>query len=84
MSADDHTTPPAAAFTGEPDTDLLGRPLRLRDRELLHAYRILRDLASDPQSEPCAAANTRAALAHLAVAVTDLGLAYEHLVDLGV
>ncbi|MGW1678234.1 hypothetical protein [Saccharopolyspora sp. NPDC002376] len=64
-------------------TDLLGRPLADDEQAILDVYRAIQDaLARD--LPPCAAANLRAALAPVAVTITDLGLCYEHLTDLSV
>jgi hypothetical protein len=63
-------------------TDLLGTPLSTDEAALLDVYNRLKDLAGTGLV-PCAAANVRVALAAVAVAVTDLGLEYEHLTDLG-
>ena len=64
-------------------TDLLGRPTTPAEDSLLDVYRTLTRLAADSDLSPCEQANVRAALAHVAVVVTDLGLAYEHLLDVG-
>jgi len=61
--------------------DLLGTPLAADEAALLDVYSRLKDLAGQ-DLVPCAAANVRVALAAVAVAVTDLGLEYEHLTDL--
>ncbi|GAA4936702.1 hypothetical protein EV188_11493 [Actinomycetospora succinea] len=65
-------------------TDLLGTELTAPETALLGAYDTLRALAADDDLAPCAAAGVRAALAHLGVVVTDLGLRFEHLLDDGV
>lgn len=52
------------------------------EQALLQAYDGLRELAARPDLAPCVAANVRVALAALGVAVADLGLRFEHLVDL--
>ena len=65
------------------DTDLLGTPLTEAERSLLSAYDDLRALLGHDLA-PCAASGVRAALAHLGVVVTDLGLRYDHLLDDGV
>lgn len=65
-------------------TDLLGHELTATESELLCAYTSLRALLAVDDLPPCAAAGVRAALAPLAVVVTDLGLRYEHLLDDGV
>jgi hypothetical protein len=64
-------------------TDLLGRELTATETELLGAYDALRALLAT-DLPPCAAAGVRAALAPLAVVVTDLGLRFDHLLDDGV
>ncbi len=65
-------------------TDLLGRELTASEADLLAAYDALRALAASEDLAPCAASGVRAALAHLGVVVTDLGLRFEHLLDDGV
>ena len=63
-------------------TDLLGHPLT--EHAVLDIYtRLLETLRRD-DLPPCVAANLRSALAPVAVAVTDLGLRFEHLTDLAV
>ncbi len=64
-------------------TDLIATPLTDSEERLLAAYEALKSLAGDALP-PCAGSNVRVALAALGVAVTDLGLVYEHLTDLGV
>lgn len=61
--------------------DLLGTPLTEAERRLLHVYGELKVLAGDDGLPPCAAANARAALSSVAVAVAGLALGYEHLID---
>ena len=63
-------------------TDLLGTPLTTDEQTLLDVYEQLKDLATR-ELPPCADANVKEALANIAVAVTDLGLVYEHLIDFG-
>lgn len=79
---------PAGTVAGPAGTgraaDLLGRPLTGPDREVLRVYDALKGLVADPELAPCAAANLRSALAAVAIAVTDLGLDFEHLIDMGV
>jgi hypothetical protein len=65
-------------------TDLWGTELTTSETEILRAYDTLRGLAASEDLAPCAASGVRAALAHLGVVVTDLGLRYEHLLDDGV
>ncbi|MEJ8279930.1 hypothetical protein [Pseudonocardia spirodelae] len=80
------TTPAHAPRTtpGGAPGDLLGAPLDDAERALLEIYdRIVAALRRD-DLPPCVAANLRAALAPVAVAVTDLGLRFEHLTDLDV
>ena len=62
--------------------DLLDRPLADDEAQLLSIYDAMRALLSSDPS-PCVAANVRAALAPIAIAVTDLGLRFEHLLDEG-
>ena len=64
--------------------DLIGRELTGPETELLAIYNSLRALVADEALPPCAAAGTRAALAHMAVLVGTLGLDFEHLLDEGV
>ncbi|HWC78819.1 MAG TPA: hypothetical protein VG756_02530 [Pseudonocardiaceae bacterium] len=61
-------------------TDLLNRPLRTEEEAILAIYDSLREVLAT-ELPPCAASNLRAALAAVAVTVTDLGLRYEHLLD---
>ncbi|MER5674603.1 hypothetical protein [Pseudonocardia alni] len=78
------TAPPTARAATDRATDLLGAPLDDAEQALLDVYdRIVAALRRD-DLPPCVAANLRAALAPVAVAVTDLGLRFEHLTDLGV
>ncbi|GAB6896990.1 DUF6052 family protein [Kineosporia succinea] len=63
--------------------DLLDNELTLEETRLLEVYEKLRELAREGAS-PCVVAAARTALAPMAVAVTDLGLRFEHLVDEGV
>jgi hypothetical protein len=65
-------------------TDLLGHELDPGEAELLTVYTGLKALAARDDVAPCVSANARAALAHIATAVNDLGLDYEHLLDVGV
>jgi hypothetical protein len=65
-------------------TDLWGAELTASEAAILEAYDTLRALVASDDLAPCAAAGVRAALAHLGVVVTDLGLRYEHLLDDGV
>jgi hypothetical protein len=65
-------------------TDLRGHPLTEHEHAVLDIYtRLLETLRRD-DLPPCVAANLRSALAPVAVAVTDLGLRFEHLTDLTV
>ncbi|MCX6462191.1 MAG: hypothetical protein NTW05_01165 [Pseudonocardiales bacterium] len=64
-------------------TDLLGRATTAEEDTLLAVHDGLRALLA-ADLPPCAAAGVRAALAHVAVVVTDLGLRFEHLLDEGV
>ena len=65
-------------------TDLIGGSLTSGEQALLDIYTALCDAVARDDLPPCASANLRAALAPVAVAVTDLGLRFEHLTDLGV
>ncbi len=60
--------------------DLLQNELTGEEAKLLDVYLRLRELVQEAVT-PCVAANAKAALAPVAVAVTDLGLRFEHLVD---
>lgn len=62
--------------------DLLDNPLTTEEQQLFDAYQLLCELARTAKT-PCVEANVRAALAPIAVAVTDLGLTFEHLLDDG-
>ena len=62
------------------NSDLLGTPLTPTENQLLNAYTTLKNL-SEQELPPCASANVRDALSSVAVAVTDLALVYEHLID---
>jgi hypothetical protein len=66
------------------DLDLLGRPLTAEERKLSDLYDELKGLIAEPGDlPPCALANLRDALSSVAVTVADLGIVYEHLIDLG-
>lgn len=64
--------------------DLLGNDLTADEAELMELYARLRSLAARDDLAPCVSANVRAALAAVWNAVNDLGLDYEHLLDVGV
>ena len=66
------------------DTDLIGHPLTGAERAILEVYTVLRETLLRDDLPPCAVANLRAALAPVAVVVTDLGLRFDHLLDDGV
>jgi len=61
-------------------TDLLDRPITETEAQLLAIYEALKTIEGADLA-PCAASNVRVALAALGIAVTDLGLVYEHLLD---
>lgn len=65
-------------------TDIIGRELDATETELLQTYRRLRELVAREDLPPCVAANLKHALAYCWNAVNDLGLEYEHLLDVGV
>lgn len=65
-------------------TDLLGREVDGTEAELLAVYDRLKALAGRDDLPPCVAGNLKHALAYCWNAVNDLGLEYEHLLDLGV
>jgi hypothetical protein len=64
-------------------TDLLGNELTPDEQLLLETYEALKRLC-ERDLPPVAQAGVRAALAELAQPVNSLGLAYEHLNDIGV
>lgn len=64
--------------------DLLGNDLTADEAELMELYARLCGLAARDDLAPCVSANVRAALAAVWNAVNDLGLDYEHLLDVGV
>ncbi len=66
------------------DTDLLGKPLTESERELLHVYQALKQLAAREDLPPCAASNVRKALSAMWQVTNDLDLQFEQLYDLGV
>ncbi len=63
--------------------DLLGHDLTEVEEEILASYNNLKDLVCRDDLSPCMISNLRFATAALAQVVTDLGLEYEHLHDLG-
>ncbi len=65
-------------------TDLLGRELTADETELVELYTRLKALAARDDLAPCVTANVRSALAAVWNTVNDLGLVYEHLLDVGV
>ena len=71
-------------MTAAESTDLVGRPLTAPETALLEVYRRLRELAADEALPPCARAGVRHALAAVAQPVNDLGLVFEHLLDVEV
>lgn len=64
-------------------TDLIGRPLTEVESDLLRLYTELKEFAAREDLAPAVRAGALTALAPLGVAVTDLGLALEHLTDIG-
>ena len=66
------------------DKDLLGNPTSEVEREVLALYGGLKELVGRADIPPCVARNAKKALACLWQSVTDLGLDYEQLPDLGV
>ncbi|GGH43054.1 hypothetical protein [Microbacterium album] len=64
-------------------TDLLGAELTEEEAHLMRLYGELKLLVARPGLAPATRAAALAALAPIAVAVTDLGLAFEHLIDVG-
>lgn len=66
------------------ETDLLGEPLTEQEREMLHIYGALKQLAARDDLAPCAASNIRKALMSMWQATNDLDLQFEQLYDLGV
>lgn len=65
-------------------TDLLGAELTDAERELADLYARLCAFVRRDDLAPSTRAGALAALAPLAVAMTDLGIVFEHLVDVGV
>ncbi|MGI9092113.1 MAG: hypothetical protein ACR2FF_01410 [Mycobacteriales bacterium] len=65
-------------------TDLLGNELTDAETALLQVYRALHELVARGDLPPCALAGARHALAYLAQPVNDLGLEFEHTLDVGV
>jgi hypothetical protein len=65
------------------NTDLIGRPLTAEEQRLLAIYREVKDFVGDDSLAPSTRSNLLAALAALGVAVTSLGLTFEHLTDVG-
>ena len=63
--------------------DILGREMTADEEEILKVYESLKALASRDDLAPCATSNIRFATAALAQVVTDLGLRWEHLHELG-
>jgi hypothetical protein len=64
--------------------DLLGRPISLREAQLLQVYRSLKALAGQDDQPPCVERNVKKALACMWQVVNDLDLEYEQLYDVGV
>lgn len=64
-------------------TDLIGNPLAPHEERLLQVYESLKALVQDEALAPSTRSNLLAALAVTGVAVTGLGLTFEHLIDLG-
>jgi hypothetical protein len=64
-------------------TDLLGTELTIQEQKLLSIYGDLKELLADETLAPVLRSALLVALASTGVAVSGLGLAYEHLVDLG-
>ena len=64
-------------------TDLLGTPLTASEAALLDVYDAAKRLATDEALAPTTRSNVLVATAALGVAVTGLGLRFEHLTDLG-
>ncbi|MTD56051.1 hypothetical protein [Amycolatopsis pithecellobii] len=63
-------------------TDLLGAPLNAAEKRIVTVYQQLKDLLGRDDLAPSTQANLRNALAAVAIAVTDLGLVFEHLTEL--
>ncbi len=64
--------------------DLIGRELEPGEKDILEIYERLKELCAAEGQAPCVRSNLRFATAAIAQVVTDLGLDYEHLYDLGV
>ncbi|MDQ1128725.1 hypothetical protein [Microbacterium sp. SORGH_AS_0888] len=65
-------------------TDLLGTPLTPAETDLLAAYDTVKALVARDDLPPAAISNARVALAALGIAVADLAIEFEHLIDAGV
>ncbi|WP_375400064.1 hypothetical protein [uncultured Amnibacterium sp.] len=64
-------------------TDLIGNPLSPQEERLIEVYESLKSLVQDEALAPGTRSNLLAALAATGVAVTGLGLKFEHLIDIG-
>jgi hypothetical protein len=64
-------------------SDLIGIPLTASEERLLALYRETKSFADGDGLAPTTRANVLAALAALGVAVTSLGITFEHLIDSG-
>ena len=64
-------------------TSLVGTALTADEQALFDVYQQLKSLASREGLAPCVDANVKEALSNVAIAVTDLGIVFEHLTDYG-
>jgi hypothetical protein len=64
-------------------SDLIGTPLTASEERLLALYRETKSIAESDGLAPTTRANVLTALAALGVAVTSLGITFEHLIDSG-
>ena len=64
--------------------DILGNEFTEVETEIMAVYEKLKALAARDDLSPCMVSNIRFATAALAQTVTDLGLEYEHLHEIGI
>ena len=64
--------------------DLIGKDLSDLEVEIKGVYEKLKELCARDDLSPCMVSNLRFSTAAMAQVVTDLGLDYEHLYDLGI
>ena len=74
--------PPAPPVKGTAmTTSLLGVELTADEQTLFDVYEQLKSLSTRDGLSPCVDANVKEALSNVAIAVTDLGIVFEHLTD---